>query len=142
MDDKFRKTFKCIVIGTSIYNLFLIIFSTIVFIFYYKSKNIPNFTITIIKNEVSVIIGYIVSILGLYSIASSLKKSISSNDADYAKKHMTFMSIIRFVFFCIILIIIINKNVFGISGGLMYVLSVFGIKIGAYLSPQIEKHLK
>ena len=141
MDDKLKRTLKSMAIGTSIYVLLLFILSTIFFFLYYKNKNIPDFHILIIKNELSLIIGYIVSIIGLYSMALSLEKAVLSNDEKYAKKHMALMSTIRFIIFCIILLIVINKNVFGISGGIMYALSAFGIKIGAYLAPIIEKKL-
>ena len=141
MDDKLKKTLKSMMIGTSFYNALLLIISIIFFILYYKNKSISNAFIKIIQNELCVLIGYIVSLIGLYSMALSLSKAISANDANYAKKHMVLMSTIRFIIFCIILIIIINKNVFGISGGIMFALSILGIKIGAYLAPQIEKRL-
>ena len=141
MDDKLKRTLKSMIIGTSIYNFVLLILSTIFFIIYYKNKNVSDFHILIIKNELSLIIGYIVSIFGLYSMAKSLEKAVISKDEKYAKKHMTLMSTIRFIIFCIILIIIINKKVFGITGGIMYALAAFGLKVGAYLSPIIEKKL-
>lgn len=141
MDDKLKRTLKSMAIGTSIYVLLLFILSTIFFFLYYKNKNISDFHILIIKNELSLIIGYIVSIIGLYSMALSLEKAVLSNDEKYAKRHVALMSTIRFIIFCIILLIVINKNVFGISGGIMYALSAFGIKIGAYLAPIIEKKL-
>jgi hypothetical protein len=74
-------------------------------------------------------------------MALSLEKAVLSNDEKYAKRHVALMSTIRFIIFCIILLIVINKNVFGISGGIMYALAAFGIKIGAYLAPIIEKKL-
>lgn len=141
MDDKVKKTLKSMIIGDTIYNILLIIISTIIFIIYYKTKNIENFHILIIKNELCVVIGYILSVFGLYSMATSLTKAISANDESYAKKHMVLMSTIRFLIFCIILIIIINKNVFGVTGGIMYALATLGIKISAYLAPHIEKKL-
>ena len=141
MDDKLKRTLKSMIIGTSIYNFVLLILSTIFFIIYYKNKNVSDFHILIIKNELSLIIGYIVSIFGLYSMAKSLEKAVMSKDEKYAKKHMTLMSTIRFIIFCIILVIIINKKVFGITGGIMYALAAFGLKVGAYLSPIIEKKL-
>lgn len=142
MDAKLKRTLKSMVIGTSIYNISLIIISTTTFYIYYTKNNVPDFHILIIKNEISSIIGYIISIIGLYSMALSLEKAISSNDAKYAKNHMTLMSVIRLIVFCLILIILINKNVFGITGGIMYALSALGLKISAYLSPHIEKRLK
>ena len=141
MDDKLKRTLRSMLIGTSIYNIILFILSSIFFYLYYKSRNIPNCHFLIIKNELGLIIGYIVSIIGLYSMATSLEKAVMSNDEKYAKRYMTLMSTIRFIIFCIILLIIINKNIFGISGGLMYALAAFGIKIGAYLAPSIEKKL-
>lgn len=141
MDDKLKRTLRSMLIGTSIYNIILFILSSIFFYLYYKSRNIPNYHFFIIKNELGLIIGYIVSIIGLYSMATSLEKAVMSNDEKYAKRYMTLMSTIRFIIFCIILLIIINKNIFGISGGLMYALAAFGIKIGAYLAPSIEKKL-
>lgn len=139
MDEKLKKTLKCMIIGTSIYNIILLVVSTIFFIFYYKS--VDNAFILIVKNELCLIIGYILSIAGLYSIASSIAKAVGSNDQNYAKKHMTLMSSIRFLVFCIVLIILINKNVCGVSGGIMYALATLGIKVGAYLAPTIEKKI-
>ena len=141
MNDKFKRTLKGLVIGTSIYNIVLLILSTIFFYLYYKNKNIPDFHILIIKNELSLIIGYIISIIGIYSMATSLEKAVMSSDEKYAKKHVALMTTIRFIIFCIILLVIINKNIFGITGGIMYALAAFGIKVGAYLTPIIEKKL-
>lgn len=139
MDDKLKKTLHSMIIGNTIYNVILIIISTIVFTIIYKTKS--DFIISIVKNELCVVIGYIVSVIGLYSMALSLSKAVSANDDNYARRYMTLMSIVRLIVFCIILIILINKNTFGITGGIMYVLSFIGIKVGTYLAPAIEKRL-
>lgn len=130
-------------IGSLIYNIFLIIVSAIVFILISKNKNFNNneTLIYIFKNEISVLIGFVCSIIGLYSMAASLSKAISSNDEKYAKNHIALMRTIRLIVFCVLLIVIINENVFGISGGIMFALAVLGIKAGAYLVPIVEKHL-
>ena len=140
MDAKLKKTLTCMMIGTSLYNIVLLILSIIFFIIYYK--NTENSLILILKNEFCLILGYALSLIALYTMAKSITKVVDANDASFAKKHMTLMSSIRFIIFCVILIILINKNVCGISGGLMFALATFGIKIGAYLAPIIEKRIK
>ena len=140
MDDKLKKTLTCMMIGTSLYNLLLLILSTIFFTIYYKNAD-NSFTL-ILKNELCLILGYIISIIAIYSMALSITKVVNANDDAYAKKHMTIASVIRLIIFCIILIIVINKNVCGFSGGIMLLLSTLGIKIGAYLAPVIEKRVK
>ena len=143
LDNKVKRTLKCMMIGSLIYNIFLIIVSAIVFILISKNKNFNNneTLIYIFKNEISVLIGFVCSIIGLYSMAASLSKAISSNDEKYAKNHIALMRTIRLIVFCVLLIVIINENVFGISGGIMFALAVLGIKAGAYLVPIVEKHL-
>ena len=134
MDEKLKRTLKSMIVGMSIYNVILMILSVIVFMILYKNNE--NAYIAIIKNEIGLVIGYIVSIIGIYSIAKSIVKVTSKQDEDFAKKYITFMSTIRFIVF-----VVINKNVVGIEAGILYVLSVFGIKIGAYLAPTIEKKI-
>ena len=143
-DSKVKRTLKCMMIGSLIYNIFLIIVSAIVFILILKNKNFNNneTLIYILKNEISVLIGFVCSIIGLYSMATSLEKAISSNDEKYAKNHIALMRTIRLIVFCILLIVIINENVFGISGGIMFALAVLGIKAGAYLVPTVEEYIQ
>ena len=86
-------------------------------------------------------IGCVFCYLGIYFMAISLIKSLDSNDEAFAKRHMTIGSIIRSIIFCVAFVIISNKNVFGIVGGLLFALSVLGIKIGAYMAAFIEKRI-
>ena len=143
MDSKVKRTLKCMMIGSLIYNVVLMIVSTVVFIFICKSRNLSSSDtiIYIVKNEICVLIGLICSIIGLYSMATSLSKAISSNDEKYAKNHVALMRTIRLFAFCVLQVIIINEKTFGISGGIMFALAVLGIKMGAYLVPTIEKHI-
>ena len=140
MDDKLKKTLTCMIIGTSLYNLVLLILSTIFFIIYYKNRD--DSFVLILKNELCLILGYMLSVIAVYSMAKSITKVVNANDASFAKKHMTLMSSIRFIIFCILLVILINKNICGVSGGIMFTLATLGIKIGAYLAPIIEKRIK
>lgn len=140
MDDKLKKTLTCMIIGTSLYNLILLILSTIFFIVYYK--NTDNSFLLILKNELCLILGYILSVIAIYSMAKSITRVVDANDESFAKKHMILMSSIRFIMFCALLVILINKKVCGISGGIMFILATLGIKIGAYLAPIIEKRVK
>ena len=143
LDDKLKRTLKCMMIGSLVYSVALLILSTIIFIIFCKSKNLSSdetFTY-VIKNEVCVVIGFICSIVSLYSMAVSLSTAVSANDEKYAKKHIALMSIVRLVVFCLILIFLINKNTFGLSGGIMFAISMLGIKVGAYLAPMIDKKL-
>ena len=90
MDDKLKKTLTCMMIGTSLYNLVLLILSTIFFIIYYKNTN--NSFILILKNELCLILGYILSMIAIYSMALSITKVVNANDESFAIRHMTIMS--------------------------------------------------
>lgn len=144
LDNKVKRTLKCMMIGSLIYNVVLLIVSLIIFILVCKGKNLnTNDTlIFIVKNELCVLIGLVCSIIGLYSMAVSLSKAISANDEKYAKKHMVLMSTIRMIVFCIILVIVINERTFGITGGIMFALAILSVKISAYLAPVIEKNIR
>ena len=143
LDNKVKRTLKCMMIGSLIYNVVLLIVSLIIFILVCKGKNLnSNDTlIFIVKNELCVLIGLVCSIIGLYSMAVSLSKAISANDEKYAKKHMVLMSTIRMIVFCIVLVIVINERTFGITGGIMFALAMLSVKISAYLAPVIEKKI-
>lgn len=144
LDNKVKRTLKCMMIGSLIYNVVLLIVSLFIFILISKSKNLnSNDTlIYIIKNELCVLIGLVSSIIGLYSMAVSLSRAISANDEKYAKKHMVLMSTIRMIVFCIVLVIVINERTFGITGGIMFALAMLSVKISAYLAPVIEKNIR
>ena len=144
LDSKLKRTMKCMMIGSLIYNIVLFIASLIVILLICRAKNLSNSeTITyVVKSEVSLLIGFICCIVGLYSMAVSLSKAISANDEKYAKKHVALMRSIRLIVFCVLQIIIINEKVFGLSGGIMFALAVLGIKAGAYLVPIIEKYIE
>lgn len=144
LDNKVKRTLKCMMIGSLIYNVVLLIVSLIIFILICKVKNLnSNDTlIFIVKNELCVLIGLVCSIIGLYSMAVSLSKAISANDEKYAKKHMVLMSTIRMIVFCIVLVIVINERTFGITGGIMFALAILSVKISAYLAPVIEKNIR
>ncbi len=141
IDDGVRRTMKCMMIGSSIYNIVLLVVSTIVFILSCNLKNIASKEIIVmaIKNVICVILGYICSLLAIYSMTISVSKSVESNDEKFAKRHLLFSRITRILVFCILFVLIINKNSFGLIGGLLFVLAVFGVKIGAYLAPVIDK---
>lgn len=136
-DAKVRKTFLSLLIGATIYNAILIIVSTIAFIMFSNDKSLMH----IIKNELCIIIGCVFCYLGIYFMTISLIKSLDSNDESFAKRHMAISSIIRSIVFCVAFVIISNKNVFGIVGGLLFALSVLGIKVGAYMAAFIEKRI-
>lgn len=142
LDNNVKKTMIGMMIGVTIYNLLVIVFSIIFFTIYYKSNNVTNFHILILKNEICVVIGLISCILGVYSMATSIYKSVSANDENFAKRHILINTILRITVFIILLTVIINEKVFGLVGGIMYAVSVFGIKIGAYMAPTIMKKLK
>ena len=131
------------IVGSLLYNLVLLIVSIIIFVIFCRSKNLSsNDTLVfIVKNEICVLIGFICSVVGLYSMAASLSKAISSNDEKYAKNHVALMSVIRLIAFCIILIIVINEKTFGLTGGIMFALATLGVKVSAYLAPVIEKQM-
>lgn len=139
IDNKLKKTMKCMMIGMSVYNVVLIIVSVIVFIVFYRDKE--NALISILKNETCIVIGFVLSFFAIYSMTISLSKAINANDEKFAKRHVVINSILRLIAFCIIMIIIINEKAFGLVGGMMFALSIFGIKVGAYLAPIIDKKI-
>ena len=71
----------------------------------------------------------------------SVTKAMDANDEKFAKGHMVIASLIRLLSFCIILIIVINEKTFGIVGGIIFLLAALGVKVGAYLTPILEKKL-
>ena len=111
LDSKLKRTLKCMIVGSLLYNLVLLIVSIIIFVIFCRSKNLSsNDTLVfIVKNEICVLIGFICSVVGLYSMAASLSKAISSNDEKYAKNHVALMSVIIRIAFCIILIIVVKR---------------------------------
>lgn len=143
IDDKVKRTLRCMIIGSSLYNVLLFVIILLVTIFFYKDKNVHNEIILtqIFKNALTQIIGYIYSILSLYSMATSLSKSMSSNDEKFAKRHMIITNIMRLIAFSIIFIIIFNIKIFGIVGSMIFAAATLGIKVGAYLTPTIEKKI-
>lgn len=143
LDSKLKRTLKCMIIGSLLYNIVLLIVSIIIFLIFCRSKNLSSndTLIFIVKNEICVLIGFICSVVGLYSMAISLSKAISANDEKYAKNHVALMSVVRLIVFCIILIIVINEKTFGLTGGIMFALATLGVKVSAYLAPVIEKRI-
>ena len=144
IDDNVRRTMKCMIIGSSVYVLTLLIISTIIYIIYGNVKNtsFEELFTRIIKNIICISIGYLYCLFSIYSMTISTTKAIEANDEKFAKGHMVIASLIRLLCFCIILTIIINENTFGVTGGIFFLLTTMGIKIGAYLTPIIEKRLK
>lgn len=143
LDSKVKKTMKGMMIGSMIYNLFVFIISTIIFIIYCANKNIKinDIVIFTVKNEICVLIGFVFSLIYIYNMTVALTKAVSSNDKKYAKRHIILMSMVRLILFSIILVIVINKKTFGLIGGIMYVIAVLGVKIGAYIAPAVIKRL-
>lgn len=143
LDSKVKRTLKCMMIGSLLYNIVLIVISIIILAVFCRSKNLSsNDTLVfIVKSEICVLIGLMCSIAGLYSMAVSLSKAIAANDEKYAKSHMILMSTIRMIVFCIILVVVINERTFGLTGGIMFAISMLGVKISAYLAPIIEKRM-
>lgn len=141
IDDRVRRTMRCMIKGSSLYALCLLVIVTIVFIIYYKVKAVTfaDALMGIIKNAVCVGIGYIYSIFSIYSMTLSVTKAMDANDEKYAKKHMVIASLLRLLIFCTLLIIVINEKTFGIVGGIIFLLAALGVKIGAYATPILEK---
>ena len=128
-------------IGSSVYNICLLIVITFATIIYCKTKAFSNAeTINrLIKYFLSLILGYVYSIFSIYSMTVSISKSVDANDDGFAKRHMIISSIVRLISFCVILVVIINEKVFGVVGGLIFLIASVGVKVGAYLTPILEK---
>ena len=132
---------KCMMIGSSFYNMALLIIVIISTIIYCKIKNMANAEMAtqLIKNVLSALIGYIYSMFAIYSMTVSVTKSVDANDDAFAKRHMVISSLVRLAAFVIILIIIINEKVFGVVGGIIFLAAALGVKVGAYATPLIER---
>lgn len=144
LDPKVSRTLKCMLIGVGVYYFFLCIMSIAFLIIYYSNNNIEKNLIVarILKDELCVLIGFIYCVVAIYSMAVSITKAVDSNDANFAKRHMIISSMFRLAAFCIILIIILKSDTFGIVGGLLFAISSLGIKVGTYLVPFIEKRVQ
>ena len=140
LDIENKKTLKCMIIGSAIYNVLLIIISVLFFLF--KSRDIDILEheriVIIAKYEICVVIGFIVTLIFMYSMALAIEKAVSSNDEGFAKKHMVVVSMVRKIAFCILFVVIIKSKSFGLTGGILFALSALGIKVGAYLTPYIK----
>lgn len=134
---------KCMMVGSSFYNVALLIIVVISTIMYCKIKSIANAETAsyLVKNILAVLIGYIYSIFSIYSMTLSIAKSVDANDDSFAKRHMVISSLVRLVSFCIILVIIINEKIFGVVGGIIFLIAALGVKVGAYMTPMLEKKL-
>lgn len=143
IDAKVRRTMKCMMIGSSIYNVALLVLVVIFTIIYCKIKNISNAKLItyLAKYFLSILIGYAYSIFCIYSMTVSITNSVDSNDDAFAKRHMIISTLVRLISFCIILVLLINEKVFGTVGGIMFLVASLGVKVGAYLTPLIEKKL-
>ena len=141
IDDKVGRTMKCMMIGSSFYNVALLIIVIISTIIYCKINNITNAKTStyLIKNILIVLIGYVYSLFAIYSMTVSITKSVDANDDAFAKRHMVISSLVRLAAFVIILIIIINEKVFGVVGGIIFLAAALGVKVGAYATPLIER---
>ena len=141
IDDRVRRTMKYMIIGSSIYALCLLIIITIAFIIFYKVKNVAfaNALNGLIKNAICVIVGYLYSLIAIYSMTISVTNAVAANDEKFARGHMVIASLVRLLSFCIILIIVINEKTFGVVGGIIFLLAALGVKIGAYATPLLEK---
>lgn len=143
MDDKVKKTTKQIIVGSIIYNVVLFLFSLAFFIIYCYNKKVDlngGFLLyNIVKILLGSVVGTIFSIIMIIWMAITLDKALGSNDEKFAKNYIIKNSVFRNILFCIILIIVINENVLGFNGGIVFILSSLGTKIGAYLNPIIFK---
>ena len=87
IDDKVGRTMKCMMIGSSFYNVALLIIVIISTIIYCKINNITNAKTStyLIKNILIVLIGYVYSLFAIYSMTVSVTKSVDANDDAFAK---------------------------------------------------------
>lgn len=143
IDVKVKRTMTSMMIGSLIYNIVLLVLSLIILVIYCKSKNIgySDAIKFILKNILCIIIGFICSLISIYFMTVSVIKAVDFGDEKFAKRHLVISSLIRLLGFCIILVLIINEKVFGLVGGLLFVLAVLGVKVGTYLSPIVEKNM-
>ena len=117
---------KCIIIGSSFFNIFLILFFIILF---FLNKIIKTVFINII---IGIIIGYIFGIVYIIFMYKSLKEFMFFKNEKQAVSFIKKKNTFRYLFFVVFSFVLcfINKYI-----GLMTVVSMFGIKIGAYLTP-------
>lgn len=141
MDRKVKRTLKLLIIGMAIYTLFLFVVSLVILIIYCYNHKVVATLSFIIKAECGCILGFIVGGLGVYNMAITLTKAIDSKDEKFTRAYVSKYSMIRLLMFCIILGVIISDYGLGLPAGIMFALATFGIKIGTYLVPILDKRI-
>lgn len=130
IDDTLKKEIFTISIGSLLFNL-IVLFICLILIFTNLCK------IDIIYITLGLLIGFMISIIYTYHMAISLNRSIDFQDEklaqSYYSKQKVFRQLLVIVFF-VLVSQFINSTVaiFGLIG-------LFGIKVGAYISPLIKK---
>lgn len=134
LDAKVKNTVKNMIIGSAIYNVVLLIIVAIASYLITKKFQV------VLINIVGVVLGFAWSAINIYLIAVALDKALSANDTDYAKRHVTFITTLRMIIFCVILVILF-KYILGFSGGILFAVATLGTKVGSYLAPIIDNKL-
>ena len=130
IDDRLKAEIFTISIGSLLFNI-IVLFICIILIF----TNICK--IDIIYITLGLLIGFIISVIYTYHMALTLNKSIDFIDEKSAQSYYSRQKIFRqglIIVFFILVSRFINPTVaiFGLIG-------LFGIKVGAYISPLIKK---
>lgn len=142
MDEKVKKTLKLMITGMAIYNVILLIISLVIFIIYCYNKKVDNSFLFILKAEIGCVLGFVVGCIGLYNMAVTYNKAMDSKDEKFTRSYVIRYSIVRLIVFCVILGFIVSKRGLGLPAGIMFALSTFGIKVGTYMVPILEKKFK
>lgn len=130
IDNKLKKEILLIVIGDLLYNIFALVFSIMILIFFKPTGfNINDIVI-------GYLIGFIFSVIYIYHMAMSINKAIDYNDEKSANGYFIRQKVIRY-FLLIMIFILINKYLNSYIS-IFAIISVFGIKIGAYIAPLIK----
>lgn len=130
MEDALQKEVKYLSLGSLVYNIFVLLIYIVVAI-------INKFELqTIVTSIVSIIAGFSLSIALIHHMAESINTSIDIEDDRKRANYIKNRSVIRFFIIVAVALILGYKNSYA---SLMFIISVFGMKFGAYLNIILKK---
>ena len=131
-NNDFKKNIICITIVNIIFNIALMIFFFILFLLHRLDINL------FLNIFFGLIVGLIIGSLMIIHMSKTLNEFIYFKNENQAISFLRKRSIFRYLIFVVFSLILsfIKPYV-----GLMTVVSVFGIKIGAYLTPIIKNRI-
>lgn len=130
MDKSLKKTTKNLIIGLLIYEIVLMVVAIFVF------KLLKTSLLSLI---LGVLIGTVLSIFLVIDLARTLDDVLSSNDVAYASRRTMLKAAIRKIVVIVVVVIFYKLEYVNV---IAIIVSLFGIKAGAYLHPIISNKTK